>query len=290
MRRKSSRYDTLSNVEDLLVNILIFCAIIVFIYMLGLYFTNKTAFWKDIIYGVIGVVAIGGILFTLGRFLDNLGKKRWLGLLDEIKQNDQEENIRNFINRFGLEGRNVQGWSFRNHVFDYDRIRDLEKEIIESGIKLRTGKKREIFNLLQYYIQQKEEGLTRESIKREPQKFAVLSGNDFEKLLYRLFEAMGYKTEHVGHSGDQGGDLIANRGGERILIQAKAYRDWSTGNDAVQQVVGATRYYECNKAIVVTTSHFTPEAITLAKANNTELISKDRLSELLLQYLHESWG
>jgi len=100
---------------------------------------------------------------------------------------------------------------------------------------------------------------------------------------------MNYKVEHIGRSGDQGGDLIANRSGDRILIQAKCYKDWATGNAAVQQVVGATQFYKCNRAMVVTTSHFTPEAISLAKANNTELVSREHLQEMLLLYLGESW-
>ena len=101
---------------------------------------------------------------------------------------------------------------------------------------------------------------------------------------------MGYAVQHLGGTGDQGGDLIVNKDRERILIQAKCYRDWKVGNDAVQQVVGAMKYYDCPKTLVVTTSTtFTPAAIALAKANNTELISKDRLTEMLMQYLHESW-
>lgn len=143
--------------------------------------------------------------------------------------------------------------------------------------------------LLRFYVNEKEENLTRESIRRESQKFTKLSGTEFEKLLYRLFEAMGYRVEWIGKSGDQGGDLIANKDGERILIQAKCYRDWSTGNFAVQQVVGAMKYYDCSKAMVVTTSHFTKEAIVLAKVNKTELISKEQLQELLLRFLGESW-
>ena len=95
--------------------------------------------------------------------------------------------------------------------------------------------------------------------------------------------------ELIGRSGDQGGDLIANKNGERILIQAKCYRDWSTGNMAVQQVVGAMKLYNCNKAKVVTTSYFTKEAISLAKANGTELISREQLQELLMRFLNENW-
>jgi HJR/Mrr/RecB family endonuclease len=80
------------------------------------------------------------------------------------------------------------------------------------------------------------------------------------------------------------------RGQERILIQAKCYKNVSVGNDAVQQAVAAKSYYDCNKAAVVTTSNFTREAIELAKVNNVELVAKPRLQELLVQHLSESWN
>ena len=155
-----------------------------------------------------------------------------------------------------------------------------------------TSNKKDTFTILKHYIQEKEEEYTKESINKRPQKFNDLSrdGSDFEKLLYRLFETMGYKVELIGRSGDQGGDLIANKNGERILIQAKCYRDWSsTGNEAVQQVVGAMKFYDCNKTMVFTTSHFTQEAISLAKSTQTELVSKEQLQEMLLKYLSENW-
>ena len=222
------------------------------------------------------------VLFAISRWRN----KHLNNLLQKLKSSGQEDFFKNFINRFGLEGRRGNGYSFRNHNFDWDRINDLKKILEEKRV---TSNNKDVFTLLRYYIQEKEEGLTRESIKKEPQKFSRLSGEDFEKLLYRLFEAMGYKTEWIGHSGDQGGDLIANKDGERVLIQAKCYRDWSTGNAAVQQVVGAMNHYNCNKTMVITTSHFTSEAVTLAKDNKTELVSKEQLQELLLRYLGESW-
>ena len=74
------------------------------------------------------------------------------------------------------------------------------------------------------------------------------------------------------------------------IRQAKRYLDVSVGNEAVQQAVAAMKFYDCNKAMVITTSaNFTNEAIALAKANSTELVSKARLSELLLTHLQESW-
>jgi len=271
-RRRYSRDDEL---ERILAGIIT----LVFIGLVYYFFTNPA---KSVAYILVFLVIV--FLFIFLRKLWR--KKRFNNLLDKLKSSGQEDYLKNFISRFGLEGGKGEGYVFRNHKFEWDRINDLKKIIREKGI---TSNKKDVFTLLRFYIQEKEEQLTRESIHKEPQKFANLSGSDFEKQLYRLFEAMGYKVELTGKSGDQGGDLIANKESERILIQAKCYRDWSTGNAAVQQVAGAMRLYDCNKAMVITTSHFTPEAIVLAKVNQIELVSKEQLQELLLKYLGESW-
>lgn len=121
-------------------------------------------------------------------------------------------------------------------------------------------------------------------------KFSDLSGSGFENLLYRLFQAMGYTVQKIGRTGDQGGDLIANMDGKvRLLIQAKCYNGSPVGNAAVQEAVAAQKYYDCNGAMVVTSSDFTKEALELAKANAVGLVGKERLSELVVQYLKESW-
>lgn len=237
---------------------------------------------KVAIYTIGGVCLIGALYLLKEWF----AKKHFEKLLSKLKDSGEEENLKTFINRFGLEGGKGEGYSFRNHKFDWDRINDLKDIYKEKDI---TSNEKDIFALLRFYIQDKEKSFTRESINKTPQKLANLSGSDFEKLLYRLFEALGYKVQLTGRSGDQGGDLVAIRDGDRVLIQAKAYRDWSTGNAAVQQVVGAMKYYDCNRATVITTSHFTNEAIVLAKANNIDLVSKEQLQEMLLNYLKENW-
>jgi len=90
--------------------------------------------------------------------------------------------------------------------------------------------------------------------------------------------------------GDQGGDLIITKNQERVLIQAKCYINSNVGNKAVQEAVAARSYYDCNKTAVVATSNFTREAIELAKANNVELIPREVVQKMLLDYLHESWN
>lgn len=256
-------------------------AVLVLLPFLFYFFTNPG---KLLAYVLIVAICIVVFLF----FKKWMQKKHFNDILSKLKISGQEEYLKNFITQFGLEGKkSKQGYVFRNHNFDWDRINDLKKILKEKGI---ISRDKDVFSILKFYIQKKEEAYTRESIHSEPQKFSLLSGSNFEKLLYRLFEKMGYRVELTGRSGDQGGDLIAVREGERVLIQAKCYRDWSTGNVAVQQVVGAMKYYDCTKAIVITTSHFTPEAISLAKANKTELVFKEQLQEMLLKYLGESWS
>lgn len=271
-RRRYGRDDELERVQAGILTLAV-------VALVWYFFTNPA---KSIAYILIVLVGIALFIFLRRWFR----RKHFNNLLDKLKNSGQEDYLRTFISRFGLEGRRGEGYAFRNHKFEWDRINDLKKILREKKI---ISNEKDVFALLRFYIQEKEELFTRESIRKEPQKFASLSGPDFEKLLYRLFEAMGYKTEWIGKSGDQGGDLIASKNGERILIQAKAYQDWSTGNSAVQQVVGAMNHYNCNKTMVVTTSYFTPEAVILAKDNKTELISKKQLQELLLKYLGESW-
>jgi HJR/Mrr/RecB family endonuclease len=258
-----------------------------FLYLIVLFFTNRANFWRWVGYG-IGVVAVFIAIIYLRREIKSYRHRAHIEkLIGNLKKSGQEEYLKNFISRFNRENPKGEGWSFRNYKFDWDRINDLKEILYEKKV---ISEDNDVFKILKHYIQEKEEQLTRESIQKDPQKLGSLTGQEFEKLLYRLFEAMGYRVEWIGKSGDQGGDLIANKNGERILIQAKCYRDWSTGNDAVQQVVAAMKYYDCNQAMVITTSYFTSEAINLAKANNVALISKNQLQELLLQYLGESWG
>ena len=115
-----------------------------------------------------------------------------------------------------------------------------------------------------------------------------MGGTEFENLLVKLFQSMKYIVEHPGSVGDQGGDLILNKDGERILIQAKCYTN-NIGNKAVQEAVAAQKYYVCNKVMVVGTSDFTQQAIDLAKMNDVELVGKKQLQEMILLYLNESW-
>jgi len=265
---------------------------LLFIYMLILYFTNKPKFWHWLSYLIIFALAIIGLIFLkkyLNKVKEERKEKQFLErkfqILKDLEKSNQIEYLNNFILRFGSETK--KGLKYRNYVFDYDRLYDLQTILSNKSIHLEFN---DLIFILKYLIDQKEQKVTAESISCKPQLFANLSDTEFEKLNYRLFEAIGYKVEHTGHPKDQGGDLIINKGPERIVIQAKRYLNQMVGNKAVQEVVAARNYYNCNGAIVVASSDFTQEAIALARSNNTKLINKQELQRLLSTYLKENWA
>jgi len=251
------------------------------ILLLTFWFADKEKFWMLFYWG-IGIVAIVIFLFILSKKQD---KKRKDNLIKDIEGSSLERNINNFINRSGME-KGKDAWKYIGYGFNKDKMNIFLKTLKEDGLKIKNMDDLEY--ILTHFINKKEESLLRGGINNDQKYFNSLSGKEFELLLVRLFESMGYIVEHCGKIGDQGGDLIINKGQERILIQAKRYSG-SIGNKAVQEAVAAKNYYDCNRSVLIGSSDFTSEAIELAKFNNVRLIGKKELQELIQKYLKESW-
>lgn len=110
----------------------------------------------------------------------------------------------------------------------------------------------------------------------------LMNGSEFESFVSSLFSKMGYITEVTKQSGDQGLDVIAEKQGKRLGIQAKCYSN-TVGNSAIQEAVAGMNYYHCDKVIVVTNNFFTNAAIELAKANNVVLWDRNLLKEKIIE-------
>lgn len=93
--------------------------------------------------------------------------------------------------------------------------------------------------------------------------FPRLSGEGFEADIAKWLRSGGYNVQGTPKTGDQGADLIADRDGKRIVIQAKCHRG-SVGNSAVQEVIGALKFYGGDEGWVITNSIFTSSATDLA--------------------------
>tara|TARA_Y100000590_G_scaffold467033_1_gene644398 strand:- start:82 stop:2262 length:2181 start_codon:yes stop_codon:yes gene_type:complete len=117
----------------------------------------------------------------------------------------------------------------------------------------------------------------------EIENIDVMGGIEFEEFLSKLFTKMGYLSDVTQSSGDQGADLIIEKNGKKTVVQAKRYSD-NVSNSAIQEAVAALKHYDCDSAMVVTTSNFTKGAKELAKSNNVQLIDRVKLKKLLETY------
>jgi restriction system protein len=108
----------------------------------------------------------------------------------------------------------------------------------------------------------------------------VMTGREFELYLEVLFQTLGYGAEQLPTSNDFGADLILVNGDKRIAVQAKRYKG-NVGNRAVQMILGAKRYYDCDEAWIITNSFYTKAALQMASKTNVVLYDRDGLLALM---------
>ena len=104
-----------------------------------------------------------------------------------------------------------------------------------------------------------------------------MTGWEFERWLHRFLEGVGYDVQATPYRGDFGADFILTWNGMRIAVQAKR-SSRQVGVRAVQEVVAAAGYYGCERAMVITNSSFTEQAILLAHANRVWMRDRDDLA------------
>jgi restriction system protein len=108
-----------------------------------------------------------------------------------------------------------------------------------------------------------------------------MTGHEFEYFLAKVFEERGYRVELTGRTGVQGVDLIVDRDGNRVAVQAKGYVGHAVGNDAIQQAFTSSTFYQCQSAAVITNSRYTFAARALAERIGCRLIDGEQIPDLV---------
>lgn len=113
-----------------------------------------------------------------------------------------------------------------------------------------------------------------------------LSPFEFENLVTNLFSRMGLETKQTRSAKDGGVDAVAFDTrpilGGKVVIQAKRYKN-VVGVSAVRDLYGTMQHEGANKGILVTTSHYGPDAYDFTKDKPIELIDGGGLLYLLDQ-------
>ncbi|MFM7160922.1 MAG: restriction endonuclease [Planctomycetaceae bacterium] len=107
-----------------------------------------------------------------------------------------------------------------------------------------------------------------------------LRATEWEHFLKQVFTELGWQVRLTGMSGDQGVDLVLQRDGRKVAVQAKGYAG-GVPNSSVQQAYAGQSFYECHACAVVTNSRFTDSAEELAAKLGCVLIDGEQLTRLM---------
>ena len=102
---------------------------------------------------------------------------------------------------------------------------------------------------------------------------------EFELFCAQVLREYGWDARVTKSSRDQGVDVIAARGGVRVVIQCKLYSG-PVGNKAVQEISAGRAHENSHFGIVVSNSRYTASATALAKTNRILLLHHRDLPSL----------
>lgn len=134
----------------------------------------------------------------------------------------------------------------------------------------------------------------RYSLYSIPEDFiASLSSRQFERLVEKLYQKMGYDTVLTQQTWDGGKDVIATKTekGHKTTIYVEVKRTQKVGPKLVRELKGVVLDNgEANKGVIVTSGHFSSEALDLVKDDaRFELIDLEDFVKLMNRYHGINW-
>ncbi len=120
-------------------------------------------------------------------------------------------------------------------------------------------------------------------------KLRGLTPGEFEQLVARLYNRMGFASQVTPLSHDGGIDVVARRlsdvGREHLIIQCKHSPDGVIGEPTVRELIGTWHSNrEATRAVLVTSGRFSNGAIELANTVRIDLVDGVYLVGLLMRY------
>jgi curved DNA-binding protein CbpA len=116
----------------------------------------------------------------------------------------------------------------------------------------------------------------------------AMNGRQFEVLLENFFANKGYRVGRIGSRGELGADLLLNDAQGRMIVQA---RRWTgvVRHEAVQHAVVAMARYGADRALVVTPSDYSEQAVTAAHSSGVTLWNRATLAAELTVFRGERY-
>ena len=168
------------------------------------------------------------------------------------------------------------------------------QEIVEGQIIMKKVDKRKLRELINYEMSKTNtsKNLTQKNNTTiQDEKMSIfhadrLDGHAFQEFVAEILKHDGYTgVEVTGKSGDQGGDILAEKDGKSLVIQVKRYSiDSKVSNSAVQEAYGAIAYYNTDVGAVITNTLYTKGARDLADKTGIILWDRQDLTRLVTKF------
>lgn len=110
----------------------------------------------------------------------------------------------------------------------------------------------------------------------------IMDGVSFEYFVASKLNKLGWNASVTKASGDYGIDIIAYKGNEKWGLQCKRSND-NIGVKAIQEACSGAKFYNCDRAVVVTNRYYTRSARMMAKRTNVILWNRDWVSMAISQ-------
>lgn len=110
----------------------------------------------------------------------------------------------------------------------------------------------------------------------------TLDWSRFESLVAESYARQGWRVEHTGRAGPDGGvDLRLRRAGELVLVQCKHWRSTRVGVVPVRELFGVLAAEGAGRAVLVCSGTFTADALAFARDKPIELVDGAALAALV---------
>jgi len=98
-----------------------------------------------------------------------------------------------------------------------------------------------------------------------------LEARQFEYEVARLLQLMGFRVQVTKTTGDDGVDVFAQAGDERVVVQCKRWERRHVDRAVIDELAGTALRHGATRAILATTSNFSAEAQNAAGMHGIEL-------------------
>jgi hypothetical protein len=214
--------------------------------------------------GVIGVIAL---ILAVGA-LARRRKQKVLGIVDRAVAQHERALIRKRFQtlRHDDYGNIISDQWFKELAYFLEKV--VEPIVIQSGDKeaaLYRAMRQEILSDIE----------SRLAVQANAAGTFTLGPNltptDYEQYCAQQLRAAGWVANTTKASGDQGTDIVAQKGGVRLVVQCKLFSQ-PVGNKAVQEVAAARAHEQADCAAVVSNAKYTYAAQQLAATNQVLLL------------------